>query len=37
MAKEISTLAGAFATVGTATLAGVNFGQVKKLNGAVES
>ena len=37
MAKEISTLGGAFATVGTAILAGVTFGQVKKLNNAVES
>lgn len=37
MAKEISTLGGAFATVGTAILAGVTFGQVKKLNKAVES
>lgn len=37
MAKEISTLGGAFATVGTAILAGVTFGQVKKLNDAVES
>ena len=37
MAKEVSTLAGAFATVATAVAAGVTFGQVESLNNAVKS
>lgn len=37
MGKEISTLGGAIATVGTSVAAGVTFGQVKALNDSVEA